>query len=174
MVFRMESSRLSQPGSALTAAALYFLIVATILNKCLTDRNAIELMMEVVMMECDVPFQLSSQRGLYTLPVILIIASCYSDVAFISVLPILDAVAKQSGRPCYRSIIGWRGLPCEKSYDLLGVTPSITWIPDPEISAYVLSYAVSNVRCSHSGFGLCSSPGHGPGFAWCFRTHLFV
>jgi len=61
-------------------------------------------------------------------------ASCDSDVTYILVLPILDAVAKQSGRPCYRSILGMRCLPSEKSYDVLGMFSSTTSIPDPEIS----------------------------------------
>jgi len=63
----------------------------------------------------------------------LVRVSCDSDVAYISVLPI-DAVAKESGRPCYRSILGRRCLTFEKSYDGLGMFSSTTSIPDPEIS----------------------------------------
>ena len=56
-----------------------------------------------------------------------------SEVVYISVLPI-DAVAKESGRPCYRSILGRRCLTFEKSYDGLGIFSSTTSIPDPEIT----------------------------------------
>jgi len=81
--------------------------------------------------------------------------SCDPEVAHISVLPILSAVAKQSDRPCHRSIPGRRCLTFEKSYDVLGMFPSTKSIPDPEISWRVLLYAVSKfgVLASASGFG---------------------
>lgn len=92
MVFWIESSRLSHPGSALTAAALYFLIVATML---------IDLVLEGVMigdevkMECDVPFYCPDRRGLYIRPTTLIIVPCDSDTGYVSVLLVLSAVAKR-------------------------------------------------------------------------------
>lgn len=49
IVFWMESSRLSHPGSALTAAALYFLIVATMLKMLLMDQRGFAL----VFASCD-------------------------------------------------------------------------------------------------------------------------
>lgn len=73
----------------------------------------------------------------------------------------------RSGQHCYRNILGSKCLTLELSYDVLEHTSRTTSIPDPEISWYVLPYAVSKFGgvASDSGFGHCAC--RVPGFALC-------